>query len=166
MYRLTCLVAAGALLLGATQQAQALDLLTTTGTGPVGNCQAALPAFEGLIRKRPLAVVNESDAPAFVTCALANEEVSLNVMSFSTRVSNGSAGPVTVTCTAVVGDELATASYIPKSITLASGAAGNLTWSGADAGGLLTSKSIALSCRLPSMAALNRNRITTLLSLI
>src|SRR5690606_41645207 len=61
--------------------------------------------------------VNESDAPAFVTCALANEEVSLNVQSFSTRVSNSSTAPVTVTCTAVVGDELATASYIPKSIT-------------------------------------------------
>ncbi|MEN1973038.1 hypothetical protein WCE34_12010 [Luteimonas sp. MJ204] len=166
MYRSICLAAAGVLLLGATQHAQALDLLTTTGSGPVGNCQAALPVFEGLIRKRPLAVVNESDAPAFVTCALANEEVSLNVQSFSTRISNSSTAPVTVTCTAVVGDELATASYIPKSITLAGGTAGNLTWSGADAGGLLTSKSIALSCRLPPMAALNRNRITTLLSLI
>lgn len=149
-----------------SQQASALDLLSTTGTGPVGNCQAALPVYEGQIRKRPLAVVNESAEPAFVTCALSGEEVSLNVQSFGTRISNGSDVAVTVSCTAVVGDELATASYIPKTITLSPGSAGNLTWTGADAGGLLTSKSIALSCNLPPFAALNRNRITTLLSLL
>ena len=149
-----------------SQQASALDLLSTTGTGPVGNCQAALPVYEGQIRKRPLAVVNESAEPAFVTCALSGEEVSLNVQSFGTRISNGSDVAVTVSCTAVVGDELATASYIPKNITLSPGSAGNLTWTGADAGGLLTSKSIALSCNLPPFAALNRNRITTLLSLL
>jgi hypothetical protein len=159
------LAAAGVLLLGVSQQAAALDLLSTTGTGPVGNCQAAMPVYEGQIRKRPLAIANESDKPAFVTCALSGEEVSLNVQSFSTRLSNGSNVAVTVRCTAVVGDELANASYISKSLTLAPGAAGNLTWTGADAGGLLTSKSIAMSCELPSFAALNRNRITTLLSL-
>lgn len=46
MYRSICLAAAGVLLLGATQHAQALDLLTTTGSGPVGNCQAALPVLK------------------------------------------------------------------------------------------------------------------------
>lgn len=164
--RTMMLAIAGALVLGMPYQANALDLLSTNGTGPVGNCQAALPTYEGRIRKRPLAVVNESDTNAYVTCALTSEEVSLNVQSFSTRLSNGSDAPVAVTCTAVVGDELATASYIPKTLTLAPGTAGNLTWSGADVGGLLTSKSIAISCNLPPLAALNRNRVTTLLSLI
>lgn len=160
------LAVAGVFALGMPYQAEALDLLSTNGTGPVGNCQAALPTYEGRIRKRPLAVVNESDTNAYVTCALTSEEVSLNVQSFSTRLSNGSDVSATISCTAVVGDELATASYIPKNITLAPGTAGNLTWTGADAGGLLTSKSIALSCNLPPFTALNRNRLTTLLSVI
>lgn len=165
MNKLIC-VMAGALLVGVSQQATALDLLSTTGTGPAGNCQSALPVYEAQVRKRPLALVNEGEAPAFVTCALSGEEVSLNVQSFGTRISNGSDVAVNVTCTAVVGDEVASASYIPKTISLAPGTAGNLTWTGADVGGLLTSKSIALSCTLPPMTALNRNRITTLLSLI
>lgn len=159
-------VAAGALALGMSQQAQALDLLSTTGSGPVGNCQPALPAYEALIRKRPLAIENEGDQHAYVTCAMQNEEVSLNVQNFSTRLSNSSDASVTVTCTAVIGDELASATYLPKSITLAPGTVGNITWSGADAGGLLNSRSIAMSCHLPPSVGLNRNRVTTLLSLI
>lgn len=160
------LAAASFLALGMTQPAQALDLLSTNGSGPVGNCQPALPAYEALIRKRPLAIENEGSQHAYVTCALQTEEVSLNVQSFSTRLSNRSDAQVTVTCTAVIGDELASASYLPKSITLAPGTAGNLTWTGADAGGLLTSKSIAMSCHLPPSVGLNRNRVTTLLSVI
>lgn len=160
------LAAAGTLLIGLAHPVQALDVLSTSGSGPAGNCQPALPVYEGLVRKRPLAVVNEGTENAYVTCALTTEEVSLNVQSFGTRVSNGSDAALTVSCTAVVGDELATTSYIPKSIDLAPGAAGNLTWSGADAGGLLSSKSIAMSCLLPPGAALNRNRVSTLLSLI
>lgn len=162
----TIVMAAGTALLAFSLQADALDVLSTNGTGPVGNCQAALPTYEGLIRKRPLAVINEGTSAAYVTCALTSEEVSLNVQSFSTRVSNRSDVPVTVTCTAVVGDELASADYIPKSITLAPEANGTLAWGTADNGGLLFAKSIAMSCQLPPGAGLNRNRITTLLSLI
>jgi hypothetical protein len=165
MNKVICMMA-GALLVGVSHQASALDLLSTTGTGAVGNCQAALPAYEGDVRKRPLALVNEGAAPVFVTCALAGEEVSLNVQSFATRISNASAAAVDVTCTAVVGDEAATAAYIPKTISLAPGTVGDLTWTGADVGGLLTSKSIAFNCQLPPMAALNRNRVTTLLSVL
>lgn len=160
------LAAAGTIALGMSSPVEALDVLSTSGTGPVGNCQPARPVYETLLRKRPLSYENEGDSVAFVTCALTTEEVSLNVQSFSTRVSNRSAQPQTVTCTAVVGDELATASYIPKSVTLQPGTSGNITWSGADAGGLLTSRSIAMSCYLPPMTGLNRNRVTTLLSLI
>lgn len=160
------LAAAGALAFGMSCPAEALDVLSTSGTGPVGNCQPSRPVYESLLHKRPLAYENEGDRGAFVTCALTTEEVSLNVQSFGTRVSNLSTEPQTVTCTAVVGDELASASYIPKSVTLQPGTAGNITWSGADVGGLLTSKSIAMNCYLPPMTALNRNRVTTLLSLI
>jgi hypothetical protein len=147
-------------------QAGAVDLLSTNGTGPVGNCQAALPAYEGQTRKRPLAVINESPNTAFVTCAFTTEEVSINVQSFSTRVSNLSDVPATVNCTGVIGDELEDADYIAKSITLAPGADGTLSWGTADNGGLLFAKSVAISCALPSFTGLNRNRVTTLLSIL
>ena len=160
------LATAATLALALPAPSQALELLSTIGNGPVGNCQPARPSYEGLIRKRPLAFENEGTSGAYVTCALSGEEVSINLQSFSTRVSNGASEDVTVTCTAVVGDELAAASYIPKSVTLAPGTAANITWTGADAGGLFTSHSVAISCLLPPGSALNRNRITTLLSLI
>lgn len=156
----------GVLAIGLSPQADALDVLRTNGTGPVGNCQAALPAFEGQTRKRPLAVVNESTGTAFVTCAFTTEEVSLNVQGFSTRVSNLSSVEATINCTAVVGDELQDVDYIAKSITLAPGADGTLSWNTLDNSGVLFVKSVALSCALPSFTGLNRNRITTLISLL
>lgn len=159
-------VAAGVTLFALSLQAGAVDLLSTNGTGPVGNCQAALPTYEGNIRKRPLAITNEGSGAAFVTCALTTEEVSLNVQSFATRISNLSAAPATVSCTAVVGDELEGADYIAKSATLAPNSSGTLTWNTADNDGLLFAKSVAISCNLPPLTGLNRNRITTLLSLI
>lgn len=158
--------ALGVLAIGLSPQAEALDVLSTNGTGPVGNCQAALPAFEGQTRKRPLAVVNESSSTAFVTCAFTTEEVSLNVTGFSTRVSNISDVSATINCTAVVGDELEDADYIAKSITLAPGADGTLSWDTLDNGGLLFAKSVALSCALAPFTGLNRNRITTLISIL
>lgn len=158
--------ALGALAIGLSQQAHALDVLATNGTGPVGNCQAALPAFEGQTRKRPLALVNESDSVAFVTCAYTTEEVSLNVMGFNTRATNLSDVSATLSCTAVVGDEAEDASYIVKSLVLAPGADGVLAWGTADNGGLLFAKSVAISCALPPLVGLNRNRVTTLLSIL
>lgn len=157
----------GALAIGLfSPQAQALDVLGTNGTGPVGNCQAALPAYEGQTRKRPLAVVNESPNTAFVTCAFTTEEISIAVQSFGTRVGNLSDASATVTCTGVIGDELEDADYIVKSITLAPGAGGDLIWTSADYGGLLFARSVAISCALPPFTGLNRNRVTTLLSIL
>jgi len=153
-------------LAAASTPARAVDLLSTNGTGPVGNCQAALPAYEGMTRKRPLALVNEGEDVSFVTCALTTEEVSLNVNHFSTRVSNLGDEAVTVSCTAVVGDELDSTRYIVKTLTLPPGGEDTLAWGLADNGGLLFNKSIALSCALPPMVGLNRNRVTTLLSIL
>lgn len=162
----TLTVFAGAALLLASTQVDALDVLSTQGSGAAGNCQAALPSYEGQIRKRPLALANEGDAAAFVTCALTTEEVSLNVQGFSTDVRNLSNVPVTLSCTAVVGEDAGSADYVVKSIELGPQASGTLSWTGLDAGGVVLADSVALSCNLPPLTALNRNRITTLLSLI
>lgn len=164
MKTVTCIAAAVLLLAGA--RAEALDVLSTTGTGAAGNCQPALPVFEGLVRKRPLAVANEGEAPAFVTCAFATEEVSLNVQGFATNVRNLSAEDATISCTAVIGEEAEGADYVVKSVTLPPFGSGSLSWSAADVGGLFLADSVALSCMLPPGGSLNRNRITVLLSLI
>lgn len=103
---------------------------------------------------------------AFVTCGFTTEEVSLNVQSFMTRITNHNATEVTVGCTAVVGDELVSPVYLPKSVTVAPGATASLNWTSAESASLLVTDSVALSCMLPPMTSLNRNRITTLLSLL
>jgi len=156
----------GVLAIGLSPQVKALDVLSTNGTGPVGNCLPALPAYDQQTRKRPLSFINEGVGNVFVTCAFTTEEVSLNVTGFSTRVSNLSGASATVNCTAVVGDELEDADYIAKSITLAPGSEGELSWGTLDNGGLLFAKSVAISCALPPFTGLNRNRITTLLSIL
>jgi hypothetical protein len=157
----------GALAVGLfSPQAKAIDLLSTNGTGPVGNCMPALPQYDAQTRKRPLSFINEGVGNVYVTCAFTTEEVSINVNSFTTRVTNISDAPATVSCTAVIGDELEDASYIAKSITLPAGTDGDLSWGTADNGGLLFSKSVAISCALPPWTGLNRNRITTVLSIL
>lgn len=79
-----------------------------------GLCQGALPVMDTALRKRPLAVVNEGDSPAFVTCAfttlmdqgggggVAQENV---VRYFGMFLSSYVAEPQTVSCTGVIGYE-------------------------------------------------------------
>src|SRR5690606_38287655 len=68
-----------------------------------GVCAAARPAFEGRVRKRPLALQNEGTATAFVSCAppqftgiAGDPELGLQIM----LVNLGDA-PATVNCTGV-----------------------------------------------------------------
>ena len=42
----------------------------STVQNAVGNCNGALPGFEGALRKRPLAIANEGTSSAFVSCTL------------------------------------------------------------------------------------------------
>lgn len=75
-------------------------------SGPVNHCQAALPVFDGKIRKRPLAVVNEGDGNAFVTCSLST--IGPNGFSTSNFVEyyvsyNGPLEQADITCTLVGG---------------------------------------------------------------
>lgn len=152
------------LVLGVSSTALAVEVISTLGTGPVGNCQAALPAYEGQTRKRPLAVMNEGTTNAFVTCAYSTEENAVGVRDFKTAVTNISSVVAVVNCTAVIGEEQANAVYIPKSVTLSPGATGEIAWTQADNGGTVFAQSVAISCNLPPLVGLNRNRVTVLIS--
>lgn len=80
----------------------------------VAVCQAALPAFEGAIRKRPLAIQNEGTSNAFVTCALNNPGNNVGTTFISIvqiYAQNLNSGSRSISCTAV--NSSATASPDP-----------------------------------------------------
>lgn len=99
-----------------------------------GPCKPALPIYDTNIRARPLAFQNESTTgvSAFANCMLSWQKNSYGVESYRVLVKNlRPSGSVTVNCTGVVGQEGA-ASYKVKSVTLAAGASGWVTFNGAD----------------------------------
>jgi len=98
------------------------------------SCDPALPVYDANVRQRPLAIQNEGVTPGFVTCGFAVDENADNVRDFGVQVRNRSLVTQTVTCTAVVGDDRNGADYYAKSITLAPGAAGVLSWIAAQNG--------------------------------
>src|SRR5690606_41548022 len=83
-----------------------------------GVCQAALPNFEGQIRKRPLAIQNEGTATAFVTCS----PTSLQFAEASSGghgvfFKNDSDAGVTIGCTGVMGASDWSTDSSPPSVT-------------------------------------------------
>lgn len=74
-------------------------------TAAAGACQSALPVYDTMLRKRPLAVQNEGDSTTFVTCAvnnpIAHAGSPLRVSSHRANVVNLNDAPVQVTCTLV-----------------------------------------------------------------
>lgn len=125
-----------------------------------GLCQAALPAYDGLIRKRPLAVQNEGTADAFITCALTSVDAGAGnpeQVDIYARSNNGVAH--TVTCTAVSGFAADTNQFVAKTITVpADGSQVRMTWLPADftaTTGTLPSKLLSASCVLPPGSGLN-----------
>lgn len=67
-----------------------------------GACRSALPAFDGDIRTRPLAVQNEGTATAFVTCAQQGN-LDQRPTQLSIFVVNNTQAVSTVSCTVVSG---------------------------------------------------------------
>lgn len=89
-------------------------------------CQAALPAYETAIRKRPLALTNEGVAPAFVTCSLPrmDGEWLEAPHSMTIHVAAG-ATAATISCTGVSGWH-----RVVRSASLQANALGALHWNG------------------------------------
>ena len=115
-----------------------------------GVCQAALPAFEGLVRKRPMAVQNEGTSTAFVTCS----PVSLQGEQSATGghgiwLVNNNASAVTVNCTAVSGarDGVADLS-LTRSVTIAANDDSFIYWTPADGFDATNFDSFSTSCAL------------------
>lgn len=102
-------------------------------------CTPALPAFEGVIRKRPLAVQNEGATAAYVTCSFVSDSDfggNAGTNGFALWFTNNSTASQTVNCTGVIGTR-STAIYLAKSVTLSAGASNRIRWERvADNGGV------------------------------
>ncbi len=159
-------VATTLIALAASPQARAVGLLETRATNAAGNCQAALPAFEGLIRKRPLAVVNEGDVTAFVTCAFTTSQLALGISGYQARLTNIGTTPQTVNCTGVTGEE-SNATYFTKTMVLSPGTSQIMSYTNIlDNLGVLFTNRLSFSCSLPPLVGLNNNSVTSVLSII
>lgn len=153
----SCCFLAVALATGAVaRDASALEVTTTDFGSAVAVCQGALPAYEGALRKRPLAMQNEGASPAFVSCALPVEN-KLTRMELALAASTAAA---TVTCTAVNGFDGGTGiRYSTKSRALPAGGEPQiLTWLPGDFGGSGTfpDMQVSVSCSLPPGVNLSR----------
>lgn len=99
---MSCRIALAAVLFAAASTPSHAGLISRELTsGPTNYCQSALPVFDGNIRKRPLAVVNEGRGPAFITCSfpLQGSNGTLVRLYFSSVSGTASS----VNCTAVSG---------------------------------------------------------------
>ena len=113
-----------------TQPAFAVEVAIGSAIHGPDNCQAALPVFDGNIRKRPRAIANEGTAIAFITCDFEASPTALRkVLSVIVRFHNASAAAQSVSCTLVdaFGAEVFSANSI-KAVDVAAGANAELRW--------------------------------------
>lgn len=115
-------------------------------------CRPALPAYDGMLRTRPLAIVNESSSVAWVTCAVTGDMV--GTTSVIEIVFTG-AGSGTRTCTLVSWRATNTGTtgvsavgYQPGSTTALEGWESRIRWTHAIHNGGARYASAAVSCPL------------------
>jgi hypothetical protein len=123
--------------LAAAGEAGAWELPREFHQNASGTCQAALPAYEGQIRKRPLALQNEGEANAFVSCSLFSPGASTSsfltgeIYAVMITLDNNGSQPVDVACTLIAGASRSSANhYFTKTITLPANSTYNqIAWS-------------------------------------
>jgi len=137
--------------------AMAVTQSLRTFDAAAGSCQGALPNFEGLLRKRPMAVANEGTSTAFVSCSVHMPSI-FNVGGATNPgmdqvwlgFRNRSAAAVTVNCSLVTSNGAGVASLtIAKSVSVPAGGFTEAFWSGAADNGGTNFRLPAFSCALP-----------------
>lgn len=142
-------------------RADAVEVIRAFRANPTSYCQAALPVFEGNIRKRPLAIQNEGTSAAFVTCSFTGQGLDLAGISmrFGTVFFTGNAQPV-VSCTAVTGASDEANEFVVKSagFSIVDQENKTLSWNGNDFAGQPDAMPgeglISVSCNLPPGTAI------------
>lgn len=117
-----------------------------------GVCQGALPAFAGTLRARPLALANEGNATAFVTCGPRGTEPLYNqtISRAFVTVGNSTAATITISCTWVHGfANSSVTQFVPVSVSVEPGANVFVNLRPADLTGSQALKWPQVSCQLP-----------------
>lgn len=121
-----CLLAMAVLV---AANASALDRRLVFQSNAAGVCQAALPAFEGLIRKRPMAIQNEGGSAAFVTCSPVTLQHANTVAGHGIYLVNNTSAVVTINCSAVIGARTGIAELtIPRSRIVQANDSSSIYW--------------------------------------
>ena len=128
---------AGLVLTATCVPAEAATVARRNLSHGVANCQAALPAFDGNIRKRPKGIGNEGTSAAFVTCDFEHlPDLYDAITSVQIFVRNNGGASATFDCTLVQGFGGGSfGANIVKSMNVSAGSGGNLTWTASDNGG-------------------------------
>lgn len=135
--------------LAAASAAHALDRPILAQANGSGACQAALPNYEGQIRKRPLALQNEGTLAAFVTCSpLSLMGNPLHTSGHGLTLVNMTNGELQVSCTGVNGPVFG-ATYMPKTVVVPANGTAALNWLEADGVSELNMHAISMSCSIP-----------------
>lgn len=129
-------------------------------SGPANYCRPALPAFDGKIRTRPLAMQNEGSGNAFVTCSMGSVRefgTGADTEEYEVTVSNNSSQQMEIICTAVAGRAGApgTIQTSTKGFSLAPGFGAVLEWNNDDFSGVAIPLVVSYSCLLPPGGAIN-----------
>jgi hypothetical protein len=155
--RITTIALAAALTVAGTASADTVP--RTQVQNGTGACQAALPSYEGNIRKRPLGLNNEGAAPAFVSCSMKADDFSDALNGYNgLQLSNRGAAAANVNCTLVAGGTLpvATAAYFPKSFAIPAGSSIVAAWDPeVDNGDAPFPNTLNWSCNLPPGVDIN-----------
>lgn len=134
------------------QQSRAAEVYRHDVRAAADVCRPALPAYDGMIRVRPLAIVNESSSTAWVTCAVTGDMV--GTTSVIEVVFTG-AGNGTRTCTLVSWRAngsgttgVSAVGYQPGSTSTLQGWESRIRWTHAIHNGGARYASAAVSCPL------------------
>lgn len=127
-------------------EAGAVTSTRTPGAHATAYCQPALPAFDGLIRKRPQAVQNEGTADAFVTCSVPVDISTSELYAVAIYFVNNTGAEVSIPCTLSNG-ALGAVAFFPK-VTTGSGPILSNAWTPADNGGDPLAPMMSFSCKL------------------
>jgi len=148
--------------MGTSSQAGAVRQPRQNEQTAVGHCQAALPSFEGVLRKRPLGIANEGSIAAFVNCGMSTEIVgSQGIFQVDVALTNRTANTVDISCTLISGlpNELQPAvAVFPKTFVVAPGPDEEFWSSGSDGQGT-PFKTSSIQCALPPGTEINGTRI-------
>jgi hypothetical protein len=150
-FRLTlAALAVGVIAVATSGSAAAEDYVAANA---VSMCNGALPAYEGALRKRPLAIANEGTSSAFVTCSFPKGYNAAGNTDAVVYMVNRGTTDATVSCTFVDGivAELnpTPPAYYAASVDIPAGEPGGIIWTAENEGVEFFSPYGNVNCSIP-----------------